>query len=76
MKEGKIAAQGSYDELKDNEYMKQVMEIHNTHQKESKEIAEQVNEFDAVEEEDNQEQELEQLGIQIENLCRTEEELD
>ena len=40
MKEGKIAAQGSYDELKDNEYMKQVMEIHNTHQKESKEIAE------------------------------------
>ena len=48
MKEGKIAAQGSYDELKDNEYMKQVMEIHNTHQKESKEIAEQVNEFDAV----------------------------
>ena len=49
MKEGKIAAQGSYDELKDNEYMKQVMDIHNTHQKESKEIAEQakeVNEFD------------------------------
>ena len=40
MKEGKIAAHGSYDELKDNEYMKQVMEIHNTHQKEKEEIAE------------------------------------
>ena len=79
MKEGKIAAQGSYDQLKDNEYMKQIMEIHNSHQKESREIAEQakeVNEFDEVEEEPDQEQELEQLGIQIESLCRTEEELD
>ena len=31
------------------------MEIHNTHQKEKEEIAEQVNEFDLVEEEEDKE---------------------
>ena len=54
--------------------MKQVMEIHNTHAKENEEIAEKAskkNELDSLnpEEESNQKQELEQLGIKIQNLC-------
>ena len=81
VKGGKIAAQGSYDQLKENKYMKQVMDIHNTHQKESKEIAEQAsksNEIDKLgsDNESDKEQDLDKLGIKIESLCKTEEELN
>ena len=39
MKKGKIFAQGTYEELEDNEYMKEVMDIHKSHEKETKDIA-------------------------------------
>lgn len=39
MKKGKVYAQGTFEELQDNEYMKEVMAIHKAHTKESKEIA-------------------------------------
>ena len=34
MNKGRVRAQGSYEELKDNEYMKQVIEIHRANKKE------------------------------------------
>ena len=32
MNKGKVAAQGTYEELRDNEYMKEVMDIHKAHE--------------------------------------------
>ena len=81
MKKGKVQAQGTYEELKDNEYMQQVMDIHKAHTKESKEIAEKAehtNEFDLPEKSDESDQEeaLANLGLKLDNLCMTEDELD
>ena len=52
MKKGKVTAQGTYEELKDNEYMKEVMDIHKSHEKETKEIAEKADKVEEVEETD------------------------
>ena len=40
MKKGKVQAQGTYEELRDNQYMKEVISIHKSHEKETKELAE------------------------------------
>ena len=52
MKKGKVTAQGTYEELKDNEYMKEVMDIHKSHEKETKEIAENADKVEEAEEAD------------------------
>ena len=44
MKKGKVTAQGTYEELHDNEYMKEVMSIHKSHEKETKDISEKATE--------------------------------
>ena len=81
MKKGKVYAQGTYEELKDNEYMQQVMDIHKAHTKESKEMAEKaehVNEFDIPEEDDSSDREeaIANLGLKLDNMCLTEDDLD
>jgi len=52
MKKGKITAQGTYEELQDNDYMKEVMDIHKSHEKETKEIAEDAKKKEEKEESD------------------------
>ena len=60
--------------------MKQVTDIHNSHKKEKEEVAKkakQVNELDELDKAStDQEESLSNLGLKLDNICLTEEELD
>ena len=45
MKNGHVQAQGTYEELANNEYMLQILDIHKKHKKENEAVANEANVF-------------------------------
>ena len=45
MKNGHVQAQGTYEELANNEYMLQILDIHKKHKKENEAVANEANEL-------------------------------
>ena len=68
MKKGKIYAQGTYEELQDNEYMKEVMDIHKSHEKETKDIAKNAEKTEEKEESDEFDLDMDSPTIEDEKV--------
>ena len=68
MKKGKISAQGTYEELQDNEYMKEVMDIHKSHEKETKDIAKNAEKTEEKEESDEFDLDMDSPTIEDEKV--------
>ena len=68
MKKGKIFAQGTYEELQDNEYMKEVMDIHKSHEKETKDIAKDAEKTEEKEESDEFDLDMDSPTIEAEKV--------
>ena len=68
MKKGKIFAQGTYEELQDNEYMKEVMDIHKSHEKETKDIAKDAEKTEEKEESDEFDLDIDSPTIEAEKV--------
>jgi len=90
MKKGHVKAHGTYEDLRDNEYMKEVMDIHKEHIKENKKIAKEAQRAkegkdeiveikiggDCSSSDEDQESDSSDLDLHLANLSMTEEEID